>query len=285
VNPEQISCNLVASRRYQDDVEAYYADRVLGSAGACICTHLDDCTRSAVPNTFAAAQLSYVGGNYAMQRNGQPWRIVVVSMQTGVAESPITMARRREQFASRVAEQFSQRNAHIKGVTSALRVLWGRDAGLDHDGELLETPSGSVNLLNAHALVNSTLCSSIKVPKSREGQGSDQMHRNCATHLRAVLERLEPTIVHSQGRRADPKHATPHRSMLAALDSVEWIDDHVAIARLGEQRFVWVSLGHPSAKGKYAWQHPNSPHFVDVVGPALRRGHNLAAKLASDGRR
>ena len=280
MEPERISCNLDASRRYQEAVDEYYADRVLDSEEAFICIHGGACTASAVPNTFAAAQLSFVGDNYAMERNGMPWRIVVVSMQTGVPEAPITMTRRREQFASRVAETFSQRNAHIKGVTSALRVLWGREAGLDPDGELLTTSNGDVHVLNAHALVNSTLCSSIKTPGSMEGQGSDQMHRNCVAHLRAVLEHLEPTIVHSQGRRAAVKHPTPHRSMLAAVDAIEWYDEHVAIATLGDRRFVWVSLGHPSAKGKVAWQHPTSPYFVAVVGPALRRAHDLALDLA-----
>jgi hypothetical protein len=216
-----------------------------------------------------------------MRRNGRPWQIVVVSMQTGEVESPITMPRRRAQFTDRVREDFSQRNAHIKGVTSALRVLWGHSAGRDRAGELLATPEGPIHVLDAHALVNTTLCSSIKVAGSRAGQGSDVMHSNCREHLRVVLERLEPTIVHSQGRRADSRHPTPHRSMLEILDDVQWHDaeETVAIASLRGRQFVWNTVGHPSAKGKQAWQYPDSPKFVNEVGPSLRRAHDLAVEL------
>jgi len=282
VATEEITCDPDASRRYQDALDTYYHERVLRPDGVCTCAHVERCAKSAEPNTFAAAQLSFVGESFAMRRNGHPWQIVIVSMQTGETESPITMARRRQQFAGRVSEQFNQRNAHIKGVTSALRVLWGREAGLDREGELLVTPGGAVHVLDAHALVNSTLCSSIITLGSRAGQGSDVMHRNCTEHLRAVLKLLEPTVVHSQGRRADEKHPTPHRSLVAAFDAVEWQDPSVAIATLGSRRFVWTSLGHPSAKGNYAWHHPTSPYFAEFVRPKLQLAYELAIGLASN---
>jgi hypothetical protein len=159
-------------------------------------------------------------------------------------------------------------------------VLWGRDAGTNRAGELLDTPDGPVHVLDAHALVNATLCSLVQVPGSRAGQGSDVMHHNCEPHLRSALRILEPTIVHSQGRRADVKHPTPHRSMMQAVDSVEWQDEFVGVARIGDCEFVWVSVGHPSAKGNQAWQYPTSPRFVDIVMPALRRAYELASARA-----
>lgn len=271
-----IECDLEESRRYYDALEAYYYDRVLRD-GTCTCKHLAACETSAGRSIFAAAQLSFVGEHYAMVRQGRPLRIVVVSMQVGEPETPITMTRRRSQFAGRLMEPFAQRNAHIKGVTSALRVLWGRDAGTDPEGEFLETPDGRVHVLDAHALVNTTLCSSIMRPGSRTGAGSDDMHRNCVAHLRSALEILEPTIVHSQGRRKAGNAPTPHTSMLAVLGSeIDWHSDCVATGRVGERPIVWVSLGHPSARGKVAWQHPASPYFQEVVDPELRRARDLA---------
>ncbi len=276
----KFSCDVGLSGEFQRRVQDYYGANVLASR-ECICEHHRQCHESARPNHFAAAQLSFVGDRYAIELDSRPWRIAIVSMQTGEVESPITMSRRREQFSQRVTEDFMQRNAHIKGVTSALRVLYGNDAGRDNAGELIVTATGAVHVLNAHALINATLCSSIKKPGSREGQGSDVMHHSCVAHLTNVLKLLKPTIVHSQGRRADKKTATPHRSLLEVFDSgsIRWHDEHVATATLEGRPIAWVSTGHPSAKGNSAWQNPESKKFSESVGPALRRGHEIALGL------
>lgn len=278
MDSDRIQCDRSASLRYYDAVRSYYAETVLDEARCC-CAKLDRCRSSAAPSDFAAAQLSFVGPRYAMQRDGAPWRVVVVSMQTGESEAHMTMARRDEQFRTRVEQSFSERNAHIKGTTSALRVLWGRSAGTDRAGEFLESTDDQVHVLETMALVNSTLCSSIAQPGSREGRGSGVMHKECTTHLRSVLELLEPTIVHSQGRRKDSSIPTPHRSLEQVFDKVKWHDDHVATAWLGTRPVVWNAVGHPSAKGKVAWQHPTSPYFVDVIAPSLVRARERAEEV------
>ena len=53
---------------------------------------------------FAGGQLSYVGNHYDAESVGAPMRILVVSMQVGDDEAPVTMARRSEQIQARMPE-------------------------------------------------------------------------------------------------------------------------------------------------------------------------------------
>jgi hypothetical protein len=209
-----------------------------------------------------------VGDHYAAAVNGQPARVLVVSMQVGDDEAPVSMLRRREQVRERIPQTFGQRNQHMAGVTTALRVLFGGEPGADREGELLPTPAGDVHVLDAYAMANSVMCSR-RPGEGREGAPSRRMIENCSRHLRTTVEVLEPTIIHSQGRSMA---LSTHQAVERICDGVDRIDDEVALVTVGGVSAVWCSLKHPARN----WGQLGRRYLHDVAVPALRRTRSLS---------
>lgn len=187
------------SATLRDRLEASLRGRVLDENGRFCCVSGPACRDSVGAHGFAAGQLSYVGDHYAVTVGEQPARVRVVSMQVGDDEAPVSMTRRREQIRVRIPQTFGQRNQHMAGVTTALRVLSGGEPGADREWEFLCTPAGGGHVLDAYAMANSVLCSR-RPGEGREGAPSRRMIENCSRHLRTTVGVLEPTIIHSQGR-------------------------------------------------------------------------------------
>lgn len=257
-----------ASMRRRSVLDDALCDRVLDGGSEFCCRHAVSCSASVRSDGFAAGQLSYVGDHYEASVDGQPFRVLVVSMQVGDDEAPVTMARRREQVRARIPERFGQRNQHMAGVTSALRVLFGGTVGDDREGEFLDTPTGPVHVLDAYAMANSVLCSR-RPGAGREGAPTSVMIRNCSSHLRRTIEVLEPTIIHSQGRSAG---WSTHRAVESILDNVQRVDDHIAVVRVGQVEAVWCSLKHPARN----WGQLGRPYLAETVVPALRLARQTA---------
>jgi len=178
------------------------------------------------------------------------------------------MERRREQIRQRVPETYGQRNQHMAGVTTALRVLFGGEPGADRDGELLATPDGPVHVLDAYAMANSVLCSRRPGP-GREGAPTSTMISNCSPYLRATIKALQPTVIHSQGRAAG---SSTHQAVERVVDQVSEIDEHVARVRIGEVEAIWCSLRHPARN----WGQLGRPYLHEVAAPALETTRRLA---------
>lgn len=242
--------------------------RVLDDIGQFCCSSGPSCRASVGAHGFAAGQLSYVGDHYAVTVNEQPTRILIVSMQVGDDEAPVSMSRRREQIRTRIPESFGQRNQHMAGVTTALRVLFGGAPGADRAGELLHTAAGDIHVLDAYAMVNSVLCSR-RPGEGREGAPSRRMIENCSRHLRTTVEILEPTIIHSQGRSVG---LSTHQAIGRICDTVDRVDDEVAYVTIGRVNAVWCSLKHPARN----WGQLGRQYLHDVAAPALRRSRLLA---------
>jgi len=152
--------------------------------------------------------LSYVGDRYAAEVGGRPLRVLVASMQVGDAEAPVTMSRRRDQVRSRIAEVPAQRNAHMRGVTYALQLLFGLEPGVD--GEHLDD---GAHVLDAYAMANSTLCSNLPTSgASRRGAPTRTMvtgHGQVIPDLPIwVLRALRPPLPKPSPDRPAPKNAT-----------------------------------------------------------------------------
>lgn len=257
-----------SSLRYRRTLEAAMCDQVLDHQNRFCCSSGSDCRASVGADGFAAGQLSYVGDHYVAESAGRPLRIVVVSMQVGDDEAPVTMERRREQVRARIREPFGLRNQHMAGVTTALRVLYGGVPGADPAGELLETPAGAVHVLDAYAMANSVLCSR-RPGVGREGAPSSTMMTNCSRHLRATIEALQPTVIHSQGRGAK---WTTHQAVERLVDDLEPVDEHVGRVRIGEVEAIWCSLRHPARN----WAQLRRQYLRDVAVPALELTRHLA---------
>ena len=198
-------------------------------------------------------------------------RILVVSMQVGDDEAQVTMTRRRAQIRDRIPETFGQRNQHMAGVTTALRVLFGGQSGDDRDGEYLDTPSGPVHVLDAYAMANSVLCSRRR-GEGREGAPTAAMLRNCSPNLRTTIETLEPTIIQSQGRSTSGW--STHQAIELVADAVEPIDEHISLIRVGTSSAVWCSLRHPARN----WGQLGRTYLKRVALPALEQTRKLALR-------
>jgi hypothetical protein len=260
-----------ASVAYWEALESLLANRVLEVDGKFICTSEPECRASAEDRNygFAAGQLSHVGAGYACAAAGIPVRIVVVSMQVGDSEAPVTMRRRATQVAERVPERPGQRNPHMRGVTRALQVLHGLST--EPGDELL---ADGTHVLEAYAMANSVLCSALPTGgRSRRGKPTAVMLRNCATHLEATFDVLEPTIIHTQG--VDTRAVVKQMSTV-----VEQHSDHVSVVSIAGRRAVLCAASHPAAGPPYSWSStkPGS-HFAEVVAPSLSMARDLALAL------
>lgn len=256
---------------YRDDLETAVGTQVLDADRRFCCRFGAECRNSARGRGFAAGQLSYVGDDYAVTVDGRPRRVLVVSMQVGDDEAPVDMARRREQVRARIPQAFNTRNQHMAGVTTALRVLFGGAPGTDRAGEFLPTSAGAVHLLDAYAMANSVLCSRLS-GQGRQGDPSRRMIENCSSYLATTIEVLEPTVVQSQGRR---NGLSTHQAVERLCDSIDRVDDEVAIITVGKVTAVWCSLKHPARN----WGQLHRRYLQEVALPALTRTRELASLL------
>jgi hypothetical protein len=259
------------SRRFRDEL-ADYLTCVVARDGSFCCPSADCWCRGSIArgHHLAEGQLSYVGDAYATHDAGQDLRILVVSMQVGDAEAPVTMSRRREQVRVRIPEQPKDRNAHMRGVTYALQLLFGREPG-PRDEHL----DDGTHVLDAYAMANSTLCSNLPTGGvSRRGEPTSVMLRRCSEHLRRTIEILRPTVIQTQGRKRTG-HST-HSAFEAIVDDYMPLTEWNARVRIGGIEAVWCSLPHPSSGPPHAWQWPSTVFFRDVVSPSLREARRLA---------
>lgn len=258
----------LASNNYQAALERCLQDRVLDEHDTFVCASGASCSASAEARGFgfAAGQLSYVGSGYACKTDGQSIRVVVVSMQVGDGEAPVSMRRRSEQILARVPERPGQRNPHMRGVTRALQLLHGLST--DPVDEFL---ADGTHVLAAYAMPNSVLCSALPTDgRSRRGKPTPTMLRECASHLEATIGVLEPTIIHTQGvdtRQVIERMAT----------TIQEHSDEVSTISIGGLTSVLCAASHPAAGPPRSWSSmkPGS-HFAEVVAPSLSLARRVA---------
>lgn len=249
----------------------YYARHVLRE-DAFICPHAQAC-RASCRSTFVEAQLNAPGACYDLIADGTPMRVVIVGQETGTLDAHVSMARRRERLHRAAHEQrfradgeHSARTQHIKGVTSALRLLFGKGLGEDYADEFVQFADGTRHhLFDCFALVNYLLCSAVSATRSKRGESTATMRRNCNEHFRATLEILSPTVLIAEGKSFWP-------NVRRTFDSVDQIDANLYRARLGGCTVLVASLTHPSAMHPHNWgSNAQMPYLLETVVPTLSR--------------
>ena len=260
---------LRALRRYMDA-------NVLGPQGFC-CASLAACRDSIRDgNRFFEGQLSHVGRHYDLFRDGRPLRVVVVGQENGaprqgVDPSCISLAKRYEQIhdssglAHRcyVDSEHPPRNPHMKGTTSALRVIFGKGLGKDWEEEFIQTGEGEpFHIFDAFALVNVLLCSNFPADKNT-GAPTKVMRRNCLRHFAATMRVLEPTLMVLQGEGVQDWIAP----VLGLMDERT---SHLAETHLAAGRVLVCRFSHPAAHGALSWGYRDAPYLREVVEPTLR---------------
>lgn len=247
------------SKRYWNRLEEYCSKHVLNPKSGFCCEHGEACRDSAESrsNAFAAGQLSYVGDRYAVEAEGIPMRILVVPMQVG-RDEVVDMDKRRGQILGRIE---NPRNPHMRGVVQVLQVLFGLEPG-----GVVEKIHNNSHVLEAYAMANSVLCSNLPTGgKSRRGEPTRTMWKNCREHLRQTIVLLKPTIIVTQGN-------APRDALGTVVDRCEPIGDRVDRVTVGGVQATWCKLWHPAAPRYWG----DAGHFREIAVPALRHVRHLA---------
>ena len=181
-------------------LDEYFKQNVLAGMKF-ICPFFKECSDSH-QGLFYEGQLHHVGKHYDMSTLGKPFRIMVVGQEYGHGPSHVSMEDRSQMVVAQtgIQKSFSNRNPHMRGTTSVLRLIFGIPLGDDHTNEFLQIEDDRFHLFDAFSLVNYLLCSAISVKEGRQGKSTHIMRRNCLVHFKKVVEILEPTVVIVQGK-------------------------------------------------------------------------------------
>ncbi|MEX0741978.1 MAG: hypothetical protein WD079_04215, partial [Phycisphaeraceae bacterium] len=147
---------------------------VLGPRGFC-CPHAKTCRASIkAGHRYFEGILSHVGRHYDLVVDAKPMRVVVVGQEAGHAVQPrfkpehVSLEDRYRAVVDRhgtgrryyAQGPYAARNPHMRGTTSALRVLFGNGLGAVWEEEfVLDEDGDGFHVFDAFALVNVLLCS------------------------------------------------------------------------------------------------------------------------------
>ena len=209
-----ISVDVAGSGRRRQRLQRYIKQTLLD--GDFLCPHFESCRGSIGPgHQFREGTMSHVGLRYQLVRNGKPLRVMVVGQESGLPKDPaapwglkVTMEARHDQVVldSGLERRYyttpphEGRNPHMRGTTSALRMVFGKGLGSDYDAEFVYPVNGRpFHLFEGFALVNRLLCSAGPVGTSN-GKPTTTMFTRCADHFSETVSILEPTLVIPAGK-------------------------------------------------------------------------------------
>jgi hypothetical protein len=248
-------------------LEHYLTTNVLGSDF--ICQDEKQC-RDSHAQTFYEGQLHHLGKYYDLLFDDVPLRVVVVGQEYGEKPSHVSCQDRYNKIMESAREYrfkaehgYNARNPHMRGTTSALRLLFGGSLGTDHNSEFIEIEGERVHIFDMFALVNYLLCSAVSSEGTKRGKATPTMKENCKGHFREVLCILEPTVVIVQGK-------TFWKWVRAVFDSVEQENDLLYRARIGATETFVVSFAHPSARHPNNWgTNYHTKYLLGAVAPTI----------------
>ena len=224
--------------------------------------------------------MSHVGRHYDLLVNDQELRIVVVGQEYGHPPPRVDLKSRTSMIDGSASKGFRGRNPHMQGTTSLLRLLLGRHAGIDAEGEGLFGDDGTTaHIFDGFALVNALLCSALTDPSTGTGAGkgasSPLMRRNCARHFHRTMEILEPTVIVAEGQGVRDWIGGPlglGAKPTARYNGPAIIED----GQIAGKRADVLTFNHPSAGGQSAWwgRSPRSKYLKHVVEPTIARWRN-----------
>lgn len=260
------SVDRAASDRRKSRLESYLTANVWSPREGFVCTSALKCRSSAEQcgASFYEAQGHMVGPCYDMHVNGNPYRVLVLPMETGEPKQHRTVEQRTKDVLDAAMVGFHRRNQHMKGVTFALCLAFGLpvDEGIEH---IQFEDGSSAHLFEAYAMTNLLLCSAVDEGTAKS-RSTAIMRKSCSRHMRATIGILQPTLVISQGAGLD-------KTLLATLGVTQTVTENVATCDLDGNRFVWVALRHPS-RGN--WHSLKCTYLHEVVVPAITEGRALA---------
>ncbi|MCH9731164.1 MAG: uracil-DNA glycosylase family protein [Actinomycetia bacterium] len=263
VDPSRTRRRIDRLRRYVDSELLCRNKFKCSDAGTC---------RSSVRegHVFLPGTMSHVGRRFDLTLGAKQLRVVVIGQEA--KSSQVTLDKRYEDVLSTGLNQrykrdrdHDKRTAHMKGTTSALRVIFGHEPGYDWDSEWIHPQTGrKFHMFDGFALINTLLCYA-GPHKGVQARPTNSMVNNCARHLRNTLAILEPTLIILQGRKAQ-------QASTNALRRGQIYSDHVREAFLDDHRMVVCAFSHPSARLDQRWgTTPHDQYLTDIVKPSLRK--------------
>ena len=213
---QQLSVDLPATRRRITRLHRYVESNLL-SEGEFICPHFQQCVETRRQgDAFREGIMSHVGRRFDLTLAGSPAHrgrgSGVRACQTSFGchlwpqghdgnAVPAVLNGAGLERRYYAQEGYLGRNPHMRGTTTALRLLLGSGLGSDYEGEFVRPIKGQpFHLFDGFALVNRLLCSA-GPPGGSQGRPTSTMARNCGIHFAATLSILEPTIVILQGAK------------------------------------------------------------------------------------
>jgi hypothetical protein len=219
------------------------------------------------PNAFYKGQLPHIGAHYDLTRDGAPFRIVVVGQEYGTAGDLVDLDRRRADIVGGSgAMNFKTRNPHMRGCTSVLRLLFGKDLGSDRRGEFVQLGGTTAHLFDCFALVNFLLCSAVSPDTGKRGKSTSTMQHNCGRHFRAQLEMMDPTVVVIQGRSTVIQWMKK-----AGFETLSGEEDQTVLINGHACRVL--AFFHPAVHGasKNWGINAHMPYLLGTVEPTVKR--------------
>jgi len=256
------------TRQRLDALDQYFQSEVFhGEKFVCKCC--SKCTESH-PKHFFKGQLHHVGTHYDLRANGRPFRIAIIGQEDGSSWEFQTLEDRRCRIRKSAANGFAKRNPHMRGTTSALRLIFGREPDTDTGGEFLSIGGQRVHLFECFVLINFLLCSALAAAPGSErprhgaarGNSTPVMRANCATHLRKALQVLEPNLIIAQGVGVSKWMAAA--GMGTSTKESEEIE-------FGAGRALMLKFSHPAARFPLNWgTSASTPYLLETVKPTIR---------------
>jgi hypothetical protein len=275
--PPILRADPAATARRLRALADYMDANVLGPQGFCCRFHPQCRGSTRDSDRFYEGQLSHLGHHYDLDLDGRPLRVIVVGQENGAPRqgqdpSPISLAKRYEQIHDgsglelryRACGGHRARNPHMRGTTSALRIIFGKGLGSDWEEEFICDADGEpFHLFDAFALVNVLLCSNFPADKNT-GASTKTMRRNCLRHFAATMRILQPTLLVLQGEGVQ-------NWIGPVLGLMEERTPNLAEAHVADARVLVCRFSHPAAHGSLSWgQHLDAPYLREVVEPTLR---------------
>ncbi|MFI7609527.1 hypothetical protein ACIBTV_31045 [Micromonospora sp. NPDC049366] len=284
-----LAADTAATARRIEDLNRYMTEQVLGTSGQCVCRKLGSCRQSVLgrrrasqpEGAFAAGQLSHVGHHYDLTLDGVAIRTLVIAMETGRAREGVTLRQRHAEVMQSASLAFTARNPHMRGVTSALRLAVGREPGPDRAGELLRLSGvrSPVHLFDTYAMANMRLCSAV-VRGTSKSLGNPTMSRNCAPHMAATIQILEPTLCVVQGVEV-------YKALTTLMTRRRPVAPNLEQARIAGVETLVAAFTHPSAMRltDHWGRLTSTPYLYGTVVPTMRAAHRRLANLGVQPRR
>ena len=253
---------------FEARLREYYDEE---SIGVCFgspefnCLHLGACREAAGDRELVLGAEAHIGRRY-----GDPFRIVVVSMDTGGGaglKRGECLEERRKNVESVVK---GKANPHMNGTVELLE-------------HILDSDSDAENVLERYAMTNAAKCAGKDDDKSRM---PDPLYKNCLEYAKEELKILRPELVVTQGtlvRSVLGKTASVDRNQLESLVQdihypsdlpvTTWVvavgTEYLRWWNAGDERALVLQTPHPSAR-QGQWQR-----FVrlslPILAPLVRR--------------